>query len=386
MFSFLFDFFRNLRIWVQDGLVKAFVAPKAKGQAVLITKLDAIGDYILFRNYLKNIRRAFGANDVKIVLVGNILWKNLAETYDAHEVDEFIWVDRTRFRREYLYRWKIMKQIRNYNFIRSCDFVYSREFVYGDAINRVCRANTKIAWHGDNNNTNKFWKTIADTFYTVRVELREILFEFKKNKILVENFVGTAIPTPELTFNLNKEKPLKQIVVFPGASDPGKQWSTENFVEVLLFFLHGDSSIEIKIGGSKSEKYLGDEIIDKLKEEFAGVGAQNLCGVTSLSEVVNLINESALLLSNDTSAVHIAAACKTKTICVAHGRHLGRFVPYPKDVSDTVYCIFPFEVKVDSEQFRSQQLEMLYQPIFSVDQIKPEQVISFIRKSNIIVL
>jgi ADP-heptose:LPS heptosyltransferase len=57
-----------------------------------------------------------------------------------------------------------------------------------------------------------------------------------------------------------------------------------------------------------------------------------LAGKTSLPEFVEVIRQARLLISNETSAVHIAAAVKTPSVCILGGGHFGRFLPYPEKV------------------------------------------------------
>ena len=51
-------------------------------------------------------------------------------------------------------------------------------------------------------------------------------------------------------------------------------------------------------------------------------------GKTSLQELVAVIAGAHLLIGNETSAVHIAAAVGTPSVCITGGGHFGRFVPY----------------------------------------------------------
>src|ERR1700761_7079681 len=57
---------------------------------LLIIKTDAIGDYILFRNFLEVVRSSEAYKDYKIHLLGNVLWSDLALKYDSRFTDEFI--------------------------------------------------------------------------------------------------------------------------------------------------------------------------------------------------------------------------------------------------------------------------------------------------------
>ena len=56
--------------------------------------------------------------------------------------------------------------------------------------------------------------------------------------------------------------------------------------------------------------------------------AIDLVGKTSLVELVELLRNALLVLSNETSAVHIGAAVGAPVICILGGGHFGRFLPY----------------------------------------------------------
>jgi ADP-heptose:LPS heptosyltransferase len=60
---------------------------------LLIVKLDAIGDYILFRNTVSVIKRCDRFKHHSFTLLGNRAFKDLALTFDTSVFDSFIWVD-----------------------------------------------------------------------------------------------------------------------------------------------------------------------------------------------------------------------------------------------------------------------------------------------------
>ena len=63
----------------------------------------------------------------------------------------------------------------------------------------------------------------------------------------------------------------------------------------------------------------------------------NLINKTTIQETVEIIRNSEFVIGNDSSAVHIAAATRTPSICIAPGAHYNRFVPYPEEVADHFY-------------------------------------------------
>ena len=80
-------------------------------KTLVFIKNDLIGDYILFRNFLPYIKQSKKYKDYKIILIGNIAWKNIAETFDAGYYDEMIWDSFDRINKDLVYRTKTIKNI-----------------------------------------------------------------------------------------------------------------------------------------------------------------------------------------------------------------------------------------------------------------------------------
>ena len=41
-----------------------------------------------------------------------------------------------------------------------------------------------------------------------------------------------------------------------------------------------------------------------------------------------MVSDAKFLIGNETSAIHIAAAVRTPSVCILGGGHFGRFIPY----------------------------------------------------------
>ena len=78
------------------------------------------------------------------------------------------------------------------------------------------------------------------------------------------------------------------------------------------------------ICGVKSEYEDAELIINQASID----SAINLTGETTLPESCELVRGAKLLIGIETSAVHIAAATNTPSICLLGGGHFGRFMPY----------------------------------------------------------
>src|SRR5690606_18398655 len=60
---------------------------------LLIIKIDAIGDYILFRNYLEILHQSERFKDYEIELLGNDAWKDLTWQYDSNLISKYWFIN-----------------------------------------------------------------------------------------------------------------------------------------------------------------------------------------------------------------------------------------------------------------------------------------------------
>ena len=60
----------------------------------------------------------------------------------------------------------------------------------------------------------------------------------------------------------------------------------------------------------------------------------NWAGRTDLPQLAAILSAAQLLVTNDTSATHMAAICGVPTVCILGGGHYGRFLPYQVEQMD----------------------------------------------------
>lgn len=150
-------YIRRLIFLISDLLVRVLYSCSGSSDRVLVVRLDAIGDYVLFRNFLADIKASDKYKHKKITLVGNIAWREIAEFFDSDVVDDFIWIDRTRFVRNIHYRFNKLSEIRSCCPSTVIQPTYSREFFLGDSVVDICSAREKIGSVGDCSNI-KSWQ------------------------------------------------------------------------------------------------------------------------------------------------------------------------------------------------------------------------------------
>ncbi len=342
MLKHLKDKALNLLIMFCDFLaVKQRVYVKEK--TLLLVRLDAIGDYVLFRNFIKVLKESERFRTYRFTLCGNVVWRDLSENYDKDYIDDFIWVDRAKFYSKHLlYRFRTLRHVGARGFETAIHSVYSRDFFWGDAIVRASQARERIGSAGDLGNMVRWQKNCSDRYYTKLIASSRInMFEFSRNKEFIQNLLGTAIDMakpyvavrPGKTEHFSGSAP---VVLFPGAGKEFRRWSAKNFAEIADY-LDGKYKGPILIAGGSNDRPLAERIISLAKSKRL----KDVTGQFSLSDLLDVLSKSSLLISNETGAVHLAVLAGIKVLCISNGNHFGRFNPYPEEISDKVLYIYP---------------------------------------------
>ena len=358
-------------------LIDFFVKPSSnlKEKSILIIRLDAIGDYVLFRNFIKEIKNSTKYRDYSITLLGNIAWQEISKELDNKYVDKFIWVDRNKFNKELIYRYKKLKSIVSKSYEIIISPVYSREFYTIDKIVKLINAKEKIGSKGDSLVIEKWQKKISDNYYTKLIDVKkEILFEFYRNREFFENLLESKLLISRPSISLNKKRiklklPKKYALLFIGASQKKRKWSIENFAKVgnYINFKYG---YDIVLCGASD-----DYINAKKFESFYKGKIFNFVGKTSILKLLKIIDNAGLILSNETSVPHFSSALNKKNIFVVYnGIHFGRFTPYPKKISSNYHFIYHPYINKNLSNYRKISNRPDYQINLDINDISLKMV------------
>ncbi|MBN1803810.1 MAG: glycosyltransferase family 9 protein [Sedimentisphaerales bacterium] len=118
--------------------------------------------------------------------------------------------------------------------------------------------------------------------------------------------------------------PDNYVVFIPGSAHEDKRWPTERFAELAeRISLH--HKLPVVATGDAGETIL----VEKLKN-LSKVPVVNIAGKTSLSELVVLLKNARLVVSNDTGPGHIAAALSTPLVLMFSWSNPARIAPYKR--------------------------------------------------------
>ena len=111
------------------------------------------------------------------------------------------------------------------------------------------------------------------------------------------------------------------VALMPGAEyGPAKRWPAPSFAELARTLARAGRSVLLL--GSAKERDLGEEI--RAHADTAHV--RNLCGATTLGDVVDLLAASDAAVSNDSGLLHVAAAAGTPVVAI-YGSSSPAFTP-----------------------------------------------------------
>lgn len=342
-------------------------------RSLLVLKPDAIGDYVLMRNFLYFLRNSERFKGYHVTWCGSSVQKSIIEHFDQSLFDDFIWIDKNRIYRDVVYYASLADALHHRHEV-VIHPVYSREFIF-DFYAKIAATKERISLSGDEVNINPAFRKLSDGWYTELIETgKHLNFEFYRYKAFFQKLLHSEIDLPRPYFNRNDlagidtpTLPAAYVVVFPGAQMKYRQWSPRNFA-IICDFIRSSLPFDVVLIGSKDDIRMAREIINHSHHSLI-----DLTGKTSMVQVIAVIAEARLVLTNDTVAAHLAPALDTPCIALSQVNHYGRFLPYPAEITTKHLCIIPDEFKT----FLPEDLEETFRKgsLVDINLITTDQVI-----------
>ena len=113
---------------------------------------------------------------------------------------------------------------------------------------------------------------------------------------------------PQITTDIKAKWPelkaaSRWIAIQPGARWDTKRWPVENFTKLVGLLAQKHPDVHFAVFGSADERQFGEIISVAAPERIL-----NLCGRTSLQEMIEWLRQCELMITNDTGPMHVAAA------------------------------------------------------------------------------
>jgi len=366
---------RALAFLFSDTLA-ANIIPKPVNDAygLCFVRSDNIGDFILWLPCVSPLSQKYLSN-AKPLLICSEPCVDLAIASDLFS--NVIGVNMRRFTISFSYRWSIITKISAIGICVAIQPTYSRTFLQGDSLIRATRAPQRIGSSGGLENMSAFIKLVSDRWFTTLIPASpQPLMEIYRNTEFLKGAGVTdiypSLPHLNKIINLSSQLALydEYFVLFPGASANVRQWPVESFIAAGLAVAKKHRLVPVVCGGP-ADIQLCDQLCDGLSD----IRHFNFAGKTTIPELIEIIRRSRLLISNETSAIHLSSAVNTPSICILGGGHYGRFLPYPEDLGGMV----PVSVIESMDCFGCN-----WKCIYTSDLSKPFPCISGIKISRVL--
>lgn len=307
-------------------LFKFFAFFRRSRKRILIIKADAIGDYILFRNFLETVKQSAKYRNYQIDLLGNEIWRDIAIIHDEQYITKFFFTKANNlyYSPGAVFKLGLRLFSRRYETVLNPNS--TRTFIT-DGLAALSGSSNLIGFTSDTEGIDQKYKYKTDRFYKTLLPLpTSIYFEFDRNRYFFEQVLGQPVSVQKPVVAANRTKS-GGIIIFPGAGLKSRGWEAEKFVQ-LIKKIEQNTKETIYLAGGNAEIPLCDYI----SEYVQSASIINISGKTSLTELIDLVANSTMVICNDSSAVHIAVAVDTSFICIVGGGHFNRFVPYPVEI------------------------------------------------------
>lgn len=313
--------------------------PAPGRRRVLVVRLDAIGDFALWTGAARVLRAWLGP-DTHVTLAANALWAELAR--DATIADDVWPVARGPLEHDGRYRADLRARVRGAGFSMAINPRFTREMMLGDSLVRWSGAAERIGDMGDDVLLPPLERRFADAWYTRLLSTTAQPMHESDRHAEFLRALGVSlerVPRPSLRVTAGPKggapggaaagvpPGVSAFVVFPGASVAEHRWPASHFAAVARA-IHERTGWLPWVLGAESDAPLARAILDVVPS------AINLAGRTTVAELAAAVGRSRLVVTNDTAAVHLAAATGVRVICIAGGWHWERFVPYPASLGE----------------------------------------------------
>jgi ADP-heptose:LPS heptosyltransferase len=302
---------------------------------LLVVRMDAMGDLVLFTNGLRGLRELYPAQSWELTLAVNSLWAGLLEGQGV--ADHVLAVDRTRFLSSLPYRYSVARQVRSRRFDLALNPVASRVAMLGDALVRCSAATERIGWEAAEDNISAAGRMISDRWYTQRFPAQKPqLMELERNAIFVrhlghEQFRADLPELAVLPRWLREARPVLEkagvgerfMMLVPGTGPPAeRKWPTSRWASLAERVVN-ETAFEVVLCGGEDEGPVAREVMQR-----CGQAVSDLTGKTTIEQLAGVIAQAMVVVGSDTGPVHLACALGAPSVCILGGAFPKRFFPY----------------------------------------------------------
>lgn len=325
---------------------------------MLIINLEAMGDLVIFTSVLKHYKKRFPDKKIFLLIKDGMGMEEVFKNF----VDEVLTVQHRKFAVDPFYGFQFINKLRRIGFSRVINHDFTVPEIIGKIIAVSVGAKEVIGHEGQEMEYQKphdiqqkkqikfIREKVLPRYTKLVLSIPEDTGKEGTLASILQQYVGiyeaaTGFKEEEYATTLpgfDSDGRTKAVVQKSGSyavlnincNAPCRTWPAERFAKIAQFLV--GEGFKIALVGSRGE-------FARVKEfqENCGVprsSIKNLAGETSFREMAALVKHCALVVSNDTSTIHVAIALKKPSLGISGGGKFGLSVLYGyKDINIWVY-------------------------------------------------
>ena len=302
--------------------------PSDADKRILIIFQQVFGDAIILSGSLNEYIKLYPkSKGYRITLIArpyiiSFMNSNLPISQDIHMEA----VDFKRLVNDYAYYKEIVSKYRNY----AETIIVPGTSLSAEILSCSCNAKRKIGLVRSRSVNRPFVMAVFyRRAYTETVVPKDDDMMLQRHRLLL-HYLGLQNYKAKLPELLPKPKIIdeeKYAVFCLGSSSMVKCWPIEQFAKVADYIID-QYGWKIHLCGGAEEKLFGKEFIDRVKMPQMVV---DHIGKTSFSDWSAIVQHASLVVGNDSATMHIAAAGRVKSVCIAGVYDKYQFFPYKVD-------------------------------------------------------
>lgn len=334
-------FFIKIKAYINQTLIKwydyihipfSFATQKFHYDLVIV-RFDRIGDFVIGMDILRGVLKAYRGK--RILYVCRSFTSEIAEKSrlftDVVTIKEFNSCDYTY---NFRYHFKFAERFKK----------YSAELVINPTWSRIEPSDLVVHWIRSSKKYGCLGQGIGrpcagtnDTYYTKLIGQPPFDSEFHYAQYFINNTIDPKFQAglPQLDIIYKSEQPIVEgmySLIGISASYEKRIWPMERMAAVIDVIPEEYNIVLMGYGDKDLER--SARIISLVKKPQRII---NMVNKTSMWDMFNLISNAQFVIGMDSSPVHIAAAARVRSVCIAPGAYYKRFVPYPKELGEVIY-------------------------------------------------
>ncbi|WP_040459175.1 glycosyltransferase family 9 protein [Gayadomonas joobiniege] len=335
---------------IKIALLKIFISllPKSKS-TVYIVKIDALGDYVIFRDWVDEIRSVYP--NKKLILVANKALETLV-TLD-NDFDGYLFIDpKHRSAKQSL---ALLCAFLRYRASEMSVWMWSPEhFPVLFNLNELSAIKKSRLAFIPSSDKDGFCRQqeLKKIFSDVTILSKEVTFESNRyGEFICQSFNRSVADLKMRGFsNASGHTNNNSFYIVLGAGSPKRNWPVHR-VAALIDKLHSRENMDLVLLGPKSE----EQAAQLLSERF-GKRIVNKVGKTDLPHFITELSCASIVVCNESSTPHICARLKVPYVCVSNLNHYLRFHPYPEELKVKQDYLYPV---VDVNKLSTDEIKLL---------------------------